>query len=683
MKFIVYIIFFITSAFLQAEEEKFYLLKDSIVVTANRNIEKIAESNSSISVLSKEDIRFRVPRTTPEALINTSGVFIQKTNHGGGSPFVRGLTGQQTLILIDGIRLNNSTTRSGPNQYLNTIDVFSLDKIEVLKGAGSVEYGSDAIGGTINIITQKPQFSNSKFSLNSDLNAVYMSQDMEKTFSGSIVGGSKNIAFLAQLTYSDYGDIYGGNNTGIQKPSGYDQISGNLDLKIKTSISNEVLISTQILNQNEVPVFHKVELEDYKYNYFNPQLRNLTYIRFQGFSAKDRFFDKVFKDYQVTSFYSFSEEGRESEKNNSFIKRIENDKIVTIGFTSQFTSDLNSYWTMTSGAEGYFDKVKSTRNDFNTSENISIFKRGLYPDGSTNSNIAIFNLHKIKYKKFIFDVGLRYNSYLIKVPEETLGNIEISPSAFVWKAGVARKISDEQLVGFSVNKAFRAPNIDDMGTLGIIDFRYEVPSNDLRPETSINMEINYKLNLENLWFEFSAFRNNLTDFIGRVRTSVNGLDSIDGYPIYIKQNSSEAYIQGLESNIRFSPVEKLTIESNISYTFGENITKNEPMRRIPPINGQLALDYRPIKQISLRTEVLFAGTQDRLAAGDIDDNRIAEGGTQSWAIWNLFASYRISNLSINFGFQNILNEDYRYHGSGINMYGRSARFSINYKIGLL
>ena len=61
-------------------------------------------------------------RTTPESLVGTTGVFIQKTNHGGGSPFIRGLTGNQTLILIDGIRVNNSTFRYGPNQYFNTID---------------------------------------------------------------------------------------------------------------------------------------------------------------------------------------------------------------------------------------------------------------------------------------------------------------------------------------------------------------------------------------------------------------------------------------------------------------------------------------------------------------------------------------------------------------------------------
>lgn len=84
--------------------------------------------------------------------MNQMGVFVQKTTHGAGSPFVRGLTGNQTLLLIDDIRLNNSTFRYGPNQYLNTIDAFTLGRAEVLLGSGSVQYGSDALGARFNFL---------------------------------------------------------------------------------------------------------------------------------------------------------------------------------------------------------------------------------------------------------------------------------------------------------------------------------------------------------------------------------------------------------------------------------------------------------------------------------------------------------------------------------------------------
>ena len=113
----------------------------------------------SVSVVEKTQIDALGFRTSPEALTGTTGVFIQKTNHGGGSPFIRGLTGNQNLLMMDGIRLNNSTSRYGPNQYLNTIDPWTIQKIEVARGTGSVQYGSDALGGVIQVFTQSPSFS--------------------------------------------------------------------------------------------------------------------------------------------------------------------------------------------------------------------------------------------------------------------------------------------------------------------------------------------------------------------------------------------------------------------------------------------------------------------------------------------------------------------------------------------
>src|SRR5690606_19509544 len=77
------------------------------------------------------------------------GVYVQQTAHGQGSPYVRGLTGQQTVMMFDGIRLNNSTFRYGPNQYFFTIDSRTVQKLEVLRGAASTRYGSDAMGGAL------------------------------------------------------------------------------------------------------------------------------------------------------------------------------------------------------------------------------------------------------------------------------------------------------------------------------------------------------------------------------------------------------------------------------------------------------------------------------------------------------------------------------------------------------
>ena len=164
-KYLIFALILISNAIAAQKIDSTYLTLDSIVVES-RNIKIKDLSNPFVvSSIAAKQITQNGARTTPEALIGTSGIFLQKTNHGGGSAFIRGLTGNQTLMVIDGIRLNNSTFRYGPNQYLNTIDMYTLEKIDVLKGIGAIEYGSDAMGGVINLTTKEAAIAKEKIGL--------------------------------------------------------------------------------------------------------------------------------------------------------------------------------------------------------------------------------------------------------------------------------------------------------------------------------------------------------------------------------------------------------------------------------------------------------------------------------------------------------------------------------------
>lgn len=109
----------------QTDSIAFFTQKiNEINITANRINTNWINACYTISTKSGNEIKNNMGRTTPESLLSNTNTFIQKTNHGGGSAIIRGLMGNQTLLLIDGIRMNNSTYRYGPNQYLNTIDPF-------------------------------------------------------------------------------------------------------------------------------------------------------------------------------------------------------------------------------------------------------------------------------------------------------------------------------------------------------------------------------------------------------------------------------------------------------------------------------------------------------------------------------------------------------------------------------
>ena len=131
-------------------------------VTAERGtIADVERTAPIVTVRTGDDFRRRPLATIGNALEGATGVMVQQSTNGQVSPFLRGLTGYQVLNLIDGVRLNNTTFRSGPNQYLAFVDPSQAERIEAMLGPASAQFGSDAMGGAIQVLTPPAQFSTS------------------------------------------------------------------------------------------------------------------------------------------------------------------------------------------------------------------------------------------------------------------------------------------------------------------------------------------------------------------------------------------------------------------------------------------------------------------------------------------------------------------------------------------
>ena len=639
-----------------------------VIITATRKSETTLNLPYSSYTKTQKQIKEDMPRSVPEALIGLPGVFVQKTNHGGGSPFLRGLTGNQTLTIIDGIRLNNSTFRYGPNQYLNTIDLFTIDKIEVVKGSGSVQYGSDALGGVIQVFTKEPRFRN-KPQVQGNVISKYMTGDMEKTLRGEMEFGSQKIAMMAGYGYKKFGDLWGGDTTGKQSPSGY--YENAFDIKLKWNFANNWLLKAahQTLIQKDVDVYHKVILENYAISKMDPQSRSLSYI-----NIEKKFYTPYFKKLLITASRQQTSETRLNQKNSSATLTKEKDGVNTLGLTADLLNRFTQNWTANSGVEFYFDKVNSTKFQINTSNNSVTNLRGLYPDDSKYANISAYTLHHFNFNKFILEGGLRYNKFTIAINDTTLGKVVTHPSALVANAGVLYKLNYQNSLYFNYSNGFRAPNIDDMATLGIVDFRYEQPAYNLKPERSNNFELGYKLLATKVYTNIALFYNGLKNII--TRQKIEG-QIINGYPVYQKSNNEKAYIWGTDVEVGFNIVKNIDVAAITSYVYGQNLTQAEPMRRIPPNFKRVLINYHKQKWY-VKAEWLNAKKQDRLAKGDTEDNRITVGGTRGWNVFNLYGGYNFNKVLLNAGVQNILNEDYRYHGSGINGVGRSVCIAVTF-----
>ena len=636
------------------------------ILSASRRNTSSVHLPFASSVLNLPAQSENIPRTVPESLNIIPGVFVQKTNHGGGSPFIRGLTGNQTLILIDGIRLNNSTFRYGPNQYLNTIDPFSVNKIEVLRGSGSVQYGSDAMGGVIQIFTKDPGYTPEN-SFKGSVSGRFGSSKMEQSGSTELSYSTSKMVLSGILGIKNFGDLIGGDTTGRQSPSGYSQSDASLKFKLKVSNNSELILANQFVQQKDVDVYHKVQLENFNINKMGLQGRNLSYLKY-SIDQKSSIFRKI----DVTGSLNATVEERNSQKNSSQSLGLERDKIKTSNLGIEIFSDLSKKWMVNSGLEYYRDKVNSIKNTTNLQSGEVSMQRGLYPDNSLYSNTSVYSLHHLALGNFNLEGGLRYNWLQARIADKDLGRMKINPGAFVWNSGLNYSIGKNHIYT-SFNTGYRAPNIDDMGTLGIVDFRYEIPAYTLKPEKSYNSEIGYKYFSEHLSFGAALYRNKLSDLITRVQTG----QVIDGYKVYMKENTEEAVIKGIEGFAEFQVSQNLFFDLFASFNHGRNISKAEPLRRVPPFNGNISMKYK-MNKFYMKAEMGWADKQDRLAQGDKDDNRIPAGGTPGWKVLNFYSGYSLKYVQLRLSAQNLFNADYRTHGSGINSVGRSLWMSLSF-----
>ena len=132
---------------------------DDVVISANRFEQSSSEVSSIVKVISPKEVLLHNPQTAADLLGISGSVFIQKSQLAGGSPMIRGFATNRLLYAVDGVRMNTAIYRSGNIQNVISLDPFALEKTEILLGAGSVMYGSDAIGGVMNFQTLTPELS--------------------------------------------------------------------------------------------------------------------------------------------------------------------------------------------------------------------------------------------------------------------------------------------------------------------------------------------------------------------------------------------------------------------------------------------------------------------------------------------------------------------------------------------
>jgi outer membrane receptor protein involved in Fe transport len=649
-------------------------LHESVVVAAERDARPAFESARVLSVVTADGLERRVPRTAPESLMELGQVWVQKTNHGGGSPFLRGLTGNHVLVLVDGIRLNNSTFRYGPNQYLATVDPLSLERVEVVRGVGSVLYGSDALGGVINVVSERPAFAAAGTTLSAALDAKLAGPDVEQTGRARLALAGRNAALAGSFTLRDTGDLRAGGGLGVEAPSGYREAAGDAQALLRLGGTGLLTLAYQYLRQDDVPRWDQVAQRGFSLYAFDPQVRRLAYAQL-GLATPSAWLESL----RATVSLQRSDETRVRQQRGSRVRVHERDVVDTWGASLELHGRPRGGVRLVAGADVYQDDVRSGRLDTNLDTAAAARRRGLYPDGATALSAAGFLDATWTRGRLTAEAGGRVSRFEVEIPDDGLfGASRIAPTTFAGRLALAYEAAPGLRAYASLAQGFRAPNVDDLSTLGPFDFGIEVPSPSLVPERALGYELGLKLRRAPVQAALALYRSELSDLIDRVPDRFQGSDTYEGQRVFRRANVGRAYIQGAEGFAEWHVAGPWTLFGSTAYAFGEVKDTGAPVRRIPPLHGELALRHERPGGARVEAELRWAARQDRLAPGDKADHRINPAGTPGWRVLNLRAAWPLrSGLRLVGGVENVFDEGYRVHGSGLDGYGRYAWLGLH------
>jgi hemoglobin/transferrin/lactoferrin receptor protein len=642
--------------------------REHVVVTAHRQEADALTVPGSVSVITRRELESRLPRTTPEALMDAAGVFVQKTNHGGGSPYLRGLVGNQILVLVDGVRLNNATYRLGPNQYLNTLDPATIERIEVVRGTGSVLYGTDALGGVVHIVTRTPTPRGDGWFVDARSTVKSAAGTPERSARVELEAGRGRVAWLGGVSVKAFGDLRAGGDLGIRAPSAYDEADADLKLRWEVSARQSMTLSAQRTRQENVGRFDQVAQRGFASWTFDPQERwlgSLTYTHDLEAAGIQR----------VTAVLGAqrTREERRYQRTGSLVETVERD-VVRV-FSGSFDVAWRTFagWRIASGVDLTVDHIDSSRTDADRLTTAVVARRGLYADDAEAGSAAIFTQVQREFGRVHVEGGLRYARYQVRSSAPTFGPFTLMSDALVGQGGLSIAATPTLHPYATVWQGFRAPNVDDVSALGSFDFGVEVPTRTLRPETSLGAEVGLKWRTPRVQGSAGIYRMGLRDLIERSRGTWLGQSTYEGQAVYVRDNVGKAYVRGVEVDAAVTLTSSVSLDGSVTQTYGQQVTRGEPMRRIPPVHGGLGVVWRPHDRRPW-VEVRWHGAtrQDRLASGDRDDHRIAPGGTAAWHTLAVRVGWRAADaIELIGAIENGLDQPYRTHGSGIDGAGRT------------
>jgi len=651
---------------------------DEIQVTATRRSVESSKVSVALTVISDDEVY--AGKLITDALAGEAGVFLQQTTPGQGAAIIRGLKGSEVLHIVDGIRLNNAIFRNAPTQYLALVSPATVDRIEIVRGSPTSLYGSDAVGGVLQVITRTPSFSTADMSYRGDISLGFDSAELEKSVRASFDAGTSKIAGLVSFDYLETGDRRTGGGERI-RPTGYQSRGARAALAISPNDESSWLIDFQTVRQPNtpridelVPGFGQSTPSSSEYS-FSPNVRDFVHVRHtrdEGlFSA----------DWTIDLGWQRITDDRRSRNFGSTIRRTESNESDLFVISVSGNRNIGPR-TWVAGVEYNHDVVSSSRFEEDLLTGITNRVQSRFPDNSKVDQASVYvNVSQDLAERHSVNGGVRYsfiNVDLGATVSSTATSLDLGDGSA--DVGWRFEWTDATQLVANMSFGFRAPNVFDLGTLGERPGnRFNIPSLDLKSERATMVEAGIRHRGDSLNGDLVAW---FLDYDDRLTSVLTGDVTADGRDIVQTQNRADAQIWGFEAALHYEFSDDVVAELIVNKTIGEQEESDGstvPADRIPPLNGRLGIHFQLRDFISIEPYVEFAAQQNRLSPRDVRDVRIDPLGTAGWLTANVSASWQPGNhWALDFGIGNALDKRYRAHGSGIDAPGRNlflnARF---------
>ncbi|MET0573265.1 MAG: TonB-dependent receptor [Pedobacter agri] len=621
-----------------------------IVITGSL-ISSTSKRNSASSAVVGKDQLLQPSTNLIDALTRVPGVSQITTGPSISKPVIRGLGYNRIVTLDDGIKQQG---QQWGDEHGIEIDQFKSDRIEILRGAASLMYGSDALGGVINILEPSTA---PEGQVKGEFITNYATNNGLTANSLMLNGNQNGFVWRARGTYK--------NAYSFKTPTGYFPNSG----------FNETDLSGMI-GLNKSWGYTHLNVSSFRNNigFYEPALDdNGNFLKESG----EAFLKQDFKNREL----DFPRQDIRHFKialNNNFIlgngnlkadfgyqqnqrRELEESTEPALFFDLKtYTADLKYYIHEINGWQPVFGLSADAGNSENKADD-----EFLIPDYNTYG-IGVFAFAKKNWENSTFSIGARYDyrkndgKQLIKDGEEIFAPFQNKFSNVSGALGFTHQFNEEWNFKANAGSAFRAPNPAELASNGVHEgtFRYEIGNSGLSPERSYQVDAALEYEGKVVSASASIYNNYVHNFIYASNNGEIINAEGDDYPVY-RYGQVNANLYGAEATLTIHPVPFIHFENTFGYVHAQNTLLNKPLAFIPAGTLRNELRFEP-KLKGTNDAYLSVGINSAFKQNRVDD--VFETPTSGYTLLNagIGATFNLGKqpVKLSVSANNVLNQKY-------------------------